>query len=119
MHSILLVDDEPEILAAWCLILENEGYEVSCASNGREAVARLAHVLPRLIITDWMMPIMDGAELCRRLKAMPELARVPILIHTSVPPPEGGKKNWDVCLRKPVGAQLFLTTVAALCEGRH
>jgi CheY-like chemotaxis protein len=112
MHSILLVDDEPEILAAWRLILENEGYEVGCASNGAEAVARAATSVPALIITDWMMPLVDGAELCRRLKAIPELANVPILVHTAVPPPEGAVKNWDVCLRKPVGAELFLTTVA-------
>ncbi|MFM0220543.1 response regulator [Paraburkholderia dipogonis] len=116
MHLILLVDDEPEILAAWRLILENEGYEVGCASNGAEAVARAATRVPALIITDWMMPLMDGAELCRRLKAIPELANVPILMHTAVPPPESAARNWDVCLRKPVGAELFLTTVAQLCK---
>ena len=119
MHSILLVDDEPEILAAWRLILENEGYEVGCASNGAEAVARAATSVPALIITDWMMPLVDGAELCRRLKAIPEVANVPILVHTAVPPPEGAVKNWDVCLRKPVGAELFLTTVAQLCKQRY
>ncbi|MFM0643924.1 response regulator [Paraburkholderia bryophila] len=123
MHSILLVDDEPEILAAWRLILENEGYEVGCASNGVEAVARVALRMPDtpdLIITDWMMPLMDGAELCRRLRAMPELANVPILVHTAVPPSSDGRdKHWDACLRKPVGADLFLTTVAQLCKQRH
>ncbi|REG50241.1 response regulator receiver domain-containing protein [Paraburkholderia sp. BL6669N2] len=118
MHSILLVDDEPEILAAWRLILENEGYEVACASNGVEAVARVAAHVPALIITDWMMPLMDGAELCRRLKAMPALATVPIIMHTAVPPTESAGKNWDICLRKPVGATLFLTTVAQLCKPR-
>ncbi|HEY4297898.1 MAG TPA: response regulator [Paraburkholderia sp.] len=116
MHSILLVDDEPEILAAWRLILEREGYEVSCASNGAEAVARTAERVPDLIITDWMMPLMDGAELCRRLRAMPQLAEVPILVHTAVPPPEGAVKNWTVCVRKPVGAEMFLTTIAQLCR---
>ncbi|MFM0055057.1 response regulator [Paraburkholderia phytofirmans] len=75
--------------------------------------------MPTLIVTDWMMPLMDGAELCRRLKAMPALADVPILLHTAVPPIEGADKNWDVCLRKPVGAKLFLTTVAQLCKQRH
>lgn len=119
MHSILLVDDEPEILAAWRLILENEGYEVGCASNGMEAVACAVAVVPDLVITDWMMPLMDGAELCRRLKTMPQFAHVPILVHTAVPPSESGGKNWDVCLRKPVGADLFLTTVAQLCELGH
>lgn len=116
MHSILLVDDEPEILAAWRLILENEGYAVGCASNGAEAIAHATTGIPDLIITDWMMPLMDGAELCRRVRAMPHLVNVPILVHTAVPPADGAGKNWDVCLKKPVGADLFLTTVAALCK---
>lgn len=116
MHSILLVDDEPEILAAWRLILENEGYEVGCASNGAEAVARMRSIVPDLIITDWMMPVMDGAELCRRLKATPQLADVPVLLHTAVPPPDGEGRDWNLCLRKPVGADVFLRTVARMCE---
>ncbi len=116
MHSILLVDDEPEILTAWRLILEGEGYEVVCARNGAEAVARIASFVPDLIITDWMMPIMDGAELCNRLKKMPRFVNVPVLFHTAVPPPASEEKNWDVCLRKPVGKSLFLATVARLCE---
>ncbi|CAB3776646.1 Alkaline phosphatase synthesis transcriptional regulatory protein PhoP [Paraburkholderia ultramafica] len=119
MHSILLVDDEPEILAAWRLILEGAGYEVGCASNGAEAVARIASRVPDLIVTDWMMPIMDGAELCCRLRAMPQLADVPILVHTAVPPPDSEANNWNACLRKPVGAELFLTTVAQLCKRTH
>ena len=83
MHSILLVDDEPEILAAWRLILENEGYEVGCASNGAEAVACMHAVVPDLIITDWMMPVMDGAELCHQLKPTPHLVDVPLLLNTA------------------------------------
>jgi CheY-like chemotaxis protein len=116
MHSILLVDDEPEILAAWRLILENEGYQVCCASNGAEAVDRMHSLVPDLIITDWMMPVMDGAELCRRLKSSQRLVNVPVLVHTAVPPPDGDGKHWRVCLRKPVGADVFLQTVARLCK---
>jgi CheY-like chemotaxis protein len=119
MHSILLVDDEPDILAAWRLILEGEGYAVGCASNGAEAIACTASHVPDLIITDWMMPVMDGAELCRRLKAMPQLAGVPVLIHSAVAPPDGEAKNWTASLRKPVGTALFLTTVTQLCKHRH
>jgi CheY-like chemotaxis protein len=115
MHSILLVDDEPEILAAWRLILENEGYEVQCASNGVEAVKCVIADVPDLIITDLMMPLMDGAELCRHLKTTPATANVPILLHTAVPPVSLGACDWSVCLRKPVGAELFLKTVEELC----
>ena len=113
---ILLVDDEPEILDAWCHILQDKGYEVNCASHGVEALSLLATILPDLIITDWMMPLMNGAELCRRLKMIPKLASVPILVHSSGLPPEGETKNWDIYLRKPVSVQLFLATVAELCK---
>jgi CheY-like chemotaxis protein len=116
MHSILLVDDEPEILDAWRHILQAEGYEVTCASDGVEALSQLASALPDMIITDWMMPLMNGAELCRRLKTIPELAKVPIFVHTSGLLPENETKNWDICLRKPVPMQLFLTTVKDLCK---
>jgi CheY-like chemotaxis protein len=116
MHSILLVDDEPEILAAWRLILEREGYEVGCASNGAEAIVCTAFHVPDVVITDWMMPIMDGGELCRRLRAIPALAAVPIVVHTSVPPSDTAVENWDACLRKPVGVERFLAMVAQLCK---
>ncbi|MCC8394704.1 response regulator [Paraburkholderia sp. MMS20-SJTR3] len=119
MRSILLVDDEPEILAAWRLILESEGYQVCCASNGAEALACLRDRIPDLIVTDWMMPVMGGSEFCRRLKAMPELASVPILVNTAVPPPATEAQCWSACLLKPIGADLFLNTIARLCGTPH
>jgi CheY-like chemotaxis protein len=115
MRSILLVDDESEILAALRLILESEGYDVSCARNGAEALACAALRVPDLVVTDWMMPIMDGAELCRRLRSMPQLVDVPILLHTAVQPAELAAQLWNVCLLKPTGVDLFLTTIARLC----
>jgi CheY-like chemotaxis protein len=116
MHSILLVDDEPEILAAWHLILANEGYAVKCARNGIEALEALTLGTPDVIITDWIMPLMDGAELCRRLKARPELARVPILVHSAAGPSQDGLRASNGYLPKPVDVPLFLTTVARFCK---
>lgn len=116
MHSILLVDDEPDILSAWRLILVMEGYAVRCANNGREALDLLKQELPDLVVTDWMMPLMDGAELCRRMKAQPGLADVPILVHSSAPPRPDGTEQWDACFVKPACIGLFLTTVKQLCS---
>jgi CheY-like chemotaxis protein len=67
MYSILLVDDEPDLLAAWHLILTGEGYDVRCATNGAQALECIRQRGPDLVITDWMMPVMDGHELCRRI----------------------------------------------------
>lgn len=117
MYSVLLVDDDPEILDAWRLILEHDGYKVRCASNGVEALAHLENEMVDLIVTDWMMPTMGGAELCARLKTLPEFAKVPILVHTSAPQPDYVEPTkWEAYLRKPVRSELFLATVAGLCQ---
>lgn len=118
MHSILLVDDDPEILAAWQWVLVDEGYDVNCAANGVLALEYLKQRLPDLIITDWMMPLMGGAELCRQLRAQPELAKIPILVHSAVAPLEEELQIWNVRLQKPARMNLFLTTVEQLCKGR-
>jgi CheY-like chemotaxis protein len=117
MHSILLVDDDPEILAAGQTILLDEGYTVCCARNGFEALERLRESMPDLVITDWMMPLMGGAELCRQLKAHPDLAHVPIVIHSAAPPCAEEVQTWNACLRKPASMKIFLTTIEQLCKG--
>jgi CheY-like chemotaxis protein len=116
MYSILLVDDEPQILAAWSLILVNEGYRVTCANNGVEALECLKHHVPDLIVTDWIMPLMDGLSLCREIRAQPGLAHIPILGHSAAAPPDVLQPDWILCLKKPVAVSLFLTTVSNLCK---
>jgi len=71
-QKILIVDDEPDILELIEYNLNKEGYQVSTASNGQEAVAEAKKVLPDLIILDVMMPKMDGIEACRIMRTMPE-----------------------------------------------
>jgi CheY-like chemotaxis protein len=119
MHSILLVDDDPEILEAWQFVLVAEGYDVRCVNNGVQALEYLKHSVPDLIITDWMMPLMGGAELCRQLKTHPELAHVPVLVHSAVPQAAEEVQTWTVRLQKPARMNLFLTTVERLCEGNR
>lgn len=113
----MLVDDAPEILAAWSLILVNEGYSVTRARNGVEAVECLKQHLPGLVITDWIMPLMDGLTLCREMRARPYLAHIPILGHSAAPPTDVRQPEWNLCPKKSVAASLFLTTVGNLCKG--
>jgi CheY-like chemotaxis protein len=115
----LLVDDEPDILSAWRLILGIEGYEVVCAGDGCEALHFLMRKIPNLVVTDWMRPRMDGSELCRRMKEQPELSNVPILVHLSAPPHADGSEPWDACFLKPARIELFLTAVKQLCSETH
>jgi DNA-binding response OmpR family regulator len=107
---VLVVDDDPDILDALSEILEVEGYEVQRARNGREALQRLEHGPPDLVLLDLMMPVMDGWEFARSLD--PD-ARPPIIVlsadrNVSVKAQEIGALGW---LAKPFELSELLAVV--------
>lgn len=71
--KILLVDDEPDILEIVRYNLSSEGYQISTAENGSEAVKKAKKLKPHLIILDVMMPEMDGIEACEQIRKIPDL----------------------------------------------
>lgn len=73
--KILLVDDEPDILDLVSYNLGKEGYRISTAKNGVEAIKKAKKELPHLILMDVMMPEMDGIETCEQLRQIPELTQ--------------------------------------------
>ncbi len=75
--TILVVDDEPEIRKTVAASLQAQGYAVHTAANGEEALRLAAIALPDCVILDLMMPVLDGVETCRRLRAWTD---VPILV---------------------------------------
>ncbi len=81
--TILVVDDEPRAQILLRNLLEVAGYRVICASNGPEALAS-ARQLPDVVLLDLMMPGMDGYEVCRRLRADPALAAMPVIMLTAL-----------------------------------
>ncbi|WXA98867.1 response regulator [Pendulispora brunnea] len=82
--AVLVVDDDVDIRETISMILEDEGYTVACASNGREALDYLReHRAPNLILLDLMMPVMDGVEFCNRQRQDPRLANIPVVIVTA------------------------------------
>jgi two-component system, chemotaxis family, chemotaxis protein CheY len=79
--TVLVVDDDPDILEALSEILEAEGFEIRRARNGKEALDRLEPDPPQLILLDLMMPVMDGWEFAQRMRQRPpEIARIPIIV---------------------------------------
>src|SRR4051812_3356720 len=78
--SVLVVDDDPDILEALAEILEAEGFEVWRAKNGREALDRLNPRLPDLILLDLMMPVMDGWEFSQKLREKEDARKLPIIV---------------------------------------
>lgn len=114
---ILVVEDIPAILELLEVTLRFKGYRVITARNGEEALTRMARELPRLIITDILMPRMDGYALAFNLRTRPDTERIPIvfLSATFVTPED---KDFALSLgavrflEKPVDTEEFLLTVA-------
>jgi len=82
-EKILIVDDDVESLKLIGLMLHRQGYEVVAANSGGQALTRVKAETPDLIILDVMMPDMSGYEVCRRIRANPDLRSVPILMFTA------------------------------------
>jgi CheY-like chemotaxis protein len=86
---VLIVDDDPWILRMVSTLLEKRGYAIATASDGEEGLMRADQLRPDLIITDVMMPKLDGWSLVRALRSRPELALVPVIFLTAL----GGEED--------------------------
>lgn len=82
-RRVLLVEDEPSLRSAFGRLLRMSGFDVQEATNGREALECLGRFEPELILTDLMMPIMDGVEMIRNLRADPKTGRIPVVAITA------------------------------------
>src|SRR5437773_8466569 len=80
---VLIVEDEPDIRDLLAHHLVREGYAVSTAANGVEALRQVTAVRPDLLLLDLMLPEMDGLEVCRRLRRDPPTASLPIIMLTA------------------------------------
>jgi len=81
--QILIVEDEGPLVTLLRYNLEREGFAVSEASDGEEALLRAAEHRPDLILLDWMLPLLSGIEVCRRLRRLPNSANIPIIMLTA------------------------------------
>jgi CheY-like chemotaxis protein len=85
MAVVLVVDDEVGIANLLSDVLSDEGHRVLVAVNGHEAFKRAEEERPDLVITDFMMPVMDGAQLMKAMADHPELKDVPVFLMSSAP----------------------------------
>jgi len=83
MPKILIIDDDKTVQLILKKVLRDQGYEVDVADNGAEGMKKAELFRPALIICDWVMPLMDGLEVCRRIKANRELSSAFFILLTS------------------------------------
>lgn len=114
MALVLIVDDEALIALAYQNAVQDEGHDVLLAADGRRALEVMARERPDCIITDYMMPRMDGADLVRAVRADPALAAIPIIMNTALAPEVMAAKALPVqaILHKPVRAEALIDTLA-------
>jgi CheY-like chemotaxis protein len=119
---ILLVDDDPDIRDGIAEALEDEGFLVRLASNGREALDLLSHEkpLPDLILLDMMMPVMDGWAFREEQQKAADLAAIPVVVFSAYDLPGDAASRLGVAgmLRKPVRLEQLLETVARTIAAR-
>ncbi|QIL83973.1 response regulator transcription factor [Diaphorobacter sp. HDW4A] len=92
---ILVVDDAPDTLALLCDTLDLHGYTVLVATDGESAIQRLAYVIPDAILLDGVMPGASGFETCRRIKAEPAWAHIPVIFMTGLAETENIVAGFD------------------------
>lgn len=118
VKTVLLVDDDYDIRSVLCEVLEQEGFAVGIATNGREAITYLeTNPVPSLILLDLMMPVMNGFEFRELQIARPEWAKIPVIVMSA----DGGQQHPSkqdrlrgaVFVKKPPDLQDFLETVHA------
>lgn len=83
LPRVLLVEDAPFLRYAFGRLLRLHGYEVLEANDGREALDCIDSFRPQIVVTDLMMPVMDGVELIKRLRANPDTADLPVVAITA------------------------------------
>lgn len=83
MFQILVIDDDPTTQLLLTRTLQKQGYQVDVADNGQEGLAKAYELQPALIICDWMMPVMDGLQVCQQVKAHPGLSTTFFILLTS------------------------------------
>jgi CheY-like chemotaxis protein len=118
--TILVVDDEFGIGELLEAVLLDDGHRVITAMNGRHALERMAEARPDLVISDLMMPVMDGGALRQAMLNNPEFAGIPFVLMCAVP--EAGIRDrishYDAFLRKPFKLAEISRMVAGLLQHR-
>jgi CheY-like chemotaxis protein len=115
MSNILVVDDDASTRTLLELILSSGGHEVTLLNDGREALAYLKTNTPELIVIDVNMPVLDGIEVCSRIKKLPRFKDVPVIVLTSMNDAQTRVRAIDAAaseiVYKPLTGKNFLQTI--------
>ena len=112
-HAVLVVDDYADSRESLAMVLHNAGFIVRTASNGLEAVIAAYEMRPAVIVMDMMMPVLDGIEATRLIKAIDELHDASVIAYTAKPSldPKTSQQLFSAVLRKPASPDVVVAAV--------
>ncbi|QNB08890.1 response regulator [Herbaspirillum frisingense] len=112
---LLIVDDEIDITDTYSMLLELHGFRVVTALHGADALAKAQQEWPALVISDCMMPVMNGLELCAALRALPGGQSLPVILCSGAPERHDlSQSSHNLFLRKPVFFDRLLEEIQRL-----
>lgn len=116
--SVLVVDDEPGTVDVLISVLQDSGIKARGAAHGRDALGALAAHVPDLILLDYMMPVLDGADLVHAIKDDRRLAKIPIVMMSGIPESMIKRRchAYDAFLRKPFSLTELQDTIDKLLK---
>jgi DNA-binding response OmpR family regulator len=121
--SVLVIEDDDDIRSLVTFRLERAGVAVHQASDGESGLAAVAAIRPDVVLLDWMMPGIDGLEVCRRLRADPDTAALPIVLLTArareVDVERGLAAGADAYVAKPFSQPELLDAVRTVLTARR
>jgi CheY-like chemotaxis protein len=115
-RPVLIVEDDPDVSSTLHDVVEEQGYRVICAQNGREALSLLEKELPSLMLIDLFMPVMSGVELLRVIRSSPKLSAIPWVIMTGANDQMIGVREDATVLYKPVDFEALTQLLQRYCE---
>lgn len=116
--TILVVEDEAALLALLRYNLERQGFHVEEATDGQEALLRIAEAKPDLVLLDWMLPAMSGIEVCRQIRRRPATRDLPVIMVTARTEDQDAVRALDTgaddYIAKPFAVEALLARIRAL-----
>ena len=119
--TILVVDDDERVRRAVEIILHHSGYQVVPTASGQEAIDLTSSIKPNLVLMDVMMPFMDGLETIRRIRELPEVGQVPVILLSVIGEEDEAKQKGEelgVCdsIAKPVKIEVLRARIEACLQ---
>ncbi|MBX9751885.1 MAG: phosphate regulon transcriptional regulator PhoB [Roseococcus sp.] len=116
--TILVVEDEAALLALLRYNLERQGFHVEEATDGQEALLRIAEAKPDLVLLDWMLPAMSGIEVCRQIRRRPATRDLPVIMVTARTEDQDAVRALDTgaddYIAKPFAVEALMARIRAL-----